>query len=69
MAGIFRVSVQTQRKIKDMKEKFKINDTGFICDGKYYFDEQEERFFFYPLSTNDTGLMTTLYVDESFAFE
>lgn len=69
MAGVFRISVQTQREIKDMKEKFKINDTGFICDGKYYFDEQEERFFFYPLSTNDTGLMTTLYIDESFAFE
>ena len=52
-----------------MKENFKIESNKFICDGKYYFDEQEERFFFYPLSPNDTGLMTTLYVDESFAFE
>lgn len=29
-----------------MKENFKIESNKFICDGKYYFDEQEERFSF-----------------------
>lgn len=52
-----------------IEKKYKLNGQHFECDSHYYFDELEERFFFYPLSSEISNLPVEIYVDESFAYE